>query len=48
MATDEGRGEPAPQVVVDEPSDLLPRGSVGMIAHQVGIRLYELEARPID
>jgi hypothetical protein len=48
MATDEDRGEPVPQVIVDEPSDLLPRGSVGVIAHQVGIRLYEFEARPID
>lgn len=40
--------EPAPQVVVDQPDDLLPRGSVGFIAHQAGIRLYEYEARPLS
>jgi hypothetical protein len=40
-------GEPAPQVVVERPDDLLPRGSVGFIAHQAGIRLYQYQARPL-
>lgn len=44
-AADQVAGEPAPQVVVDQPHDLLPQGSVGFIAHQAGIRLYEYQAR---
>lgn len=40
--------EPLPQVVVHEPSDLLPRGSVGVIAYQAGFRLYEYEVKPIE
>lgn len=39
--------EPAPQVVVADPEDLLPRGSVGFIAHMAAIRLYEYRVRPL-
>ena len=41
------RREPPPQVIVTEPTDLLPKGSVGIIAFQAGIRVYEFQVRPI-
>lgn len=45
---EEGVAEPDPQVVVDHPVDLLPQGSVGFIAHQAGVRLYEYQVRPVS
>lgn len=45
---DPGKREPPPQVVVEEPVDLLPRGSVGIISHQAGIRVYEFEVKPLE
>jgi hypothetical protein len=41
------RREPAPQVVVDGPPDLLPTGPPGVIAYHIGIRVYEFEVRPL-
>lgn len=40
--------EPEPQVVVDDPDDRLPRGSVGLLALQIAVRLYDFEVRPIS
>ena len=40
--------EPSPQLVVDQPFDHLPQGSVGILAYQVGVRLYEFEVIPVD
>lgn len=42
------KAEPAPQLVVDDPIDRLPRGAVGILAYQVGVRLYEFEVRPLS
>lgn len=39
--------EPPPQLVVDEAIDRLPHGSVGVLAYQVGVRLYEFEVSPL-
>ncbi len=33
--------EPPPQIVIDEPIDRLPQGSVGILAYNVGVRLYD-------
>jgi hypothetical protein len=40
--------EPAPQVVVDEPEERLENGSVGLLALQIAVRLFEFEVRPIS
>jgi hypothetical protein len=39
--------EPSP-LVVDEPVDRLPQGSVGILAYKVGVRLYEFEVVPVN
>ena len=39
--------EPPPQLVVDDPMDPLPQGAVGILAYNVGVRLYEFEVRPV-
>mgnify|MGYP001037836647 CR=1 FL=1 len=39
--------EPAPQIVVNKPIDPLPYGSVGIIAYQVGVRLYQFDVTPL-
>jgi hypothetical protein len=39
---------PPPQLVVDDPIDPLKRGAVGILAYQVGVRLYEFEVRPLS
>lgn len=39
--------EPSPQLLVDDAIDRLPRGSVGILAYQVGVRLYEFEVSPL-
>ena len=38
--------EPSPQLVIDDPMDPLPQGAVGILAYNVGVRLYEFEVRP--
>jgi hypothetical protein len=40
--------EPAAQVVADKPLDRLPQGSVGIIAFQAGIRVYQFKVKPIE
>jgi hypothetical protein len=40
--------EPPPQVVIDNPVEMLPRGSVGIIVHHAGIRVYEFKVKPIE
>lgn len=40
------RREPAPQLVVENPVDRLPRGCVGILAHRAAVRLYEFEVCP--
>lgn len=39
--------EPAPQLVVTQPTEWLPQGSVGVIAHKCAMRLYEYEVVPV-
>ncbi|MGH7414243.1 MAG: hypothetical protein ACREKJ_08585 [Candidatus Rokuibacteriota bacterium] len=39
----DGGRRPSPQVVVEAPTDRLPRGAVGLIAHRCGVRMYEFE-----
>lgn len=39
--------EPPPQLLVDGPVDRLPTGSVGILAYQVGVRIYEFEVLPM-
>jgi hypothetical protein len=41
------KAEPAPQVVVDEPTEHLTHGSVGILALHTALRLYEFQVRPI-
>ena len=40
--------EPEPQVVVDEPEERLENGSVGLLALQIAVRLFEFDVRPIN
>lgn len=42
-----GKNEPPPQLMVNEPPDILPQGSVGIIAYNCGVRLYEFDISPI-
>lgn len=42
------RAQPPPQVVAPYPPELLPRGSVGWIAHHCAVRVYELSVAPLD
>lgn len=42
-----GKDEPSPQLVVYDPPDILPQGSVGIIAYNCGVRLYEFNVSPI-
>ena len=39
--------EPAPQLAVNEPNEILKEGSVGIIAYNCGVRLYEFDVKPI-
>lgn len=39
--------EPEPQVVVDKPTEHLTHGSVGILAFQTALRLYEFQVQPI-
>jgi hypothetical protein len=41
------RPEPPPQIVVADPPDLLPRGSVGIVAHHCAVRVTELHVAPL-
>lgn len=43
----ENRRKPSPQVVVKDPLDRLPHGSVGIIAYNASIRVYEFEVSPV-
>jgi hypothetical protein len=38
-----GRSQPSPQVVVNNPTQYLERGAVGIIAHRCGVRVYDFE-----
>lgn len=40
--------EPSTELKVDEPHERLPQGAVGILAYQVGIRLYEYEVTPLS
>ena len=40
--------EPPPQLVVDDPIDPLRQGAVGILAYNVGVRVYEFEVRPLS
>jgi hypothetical protein len=40
--------EPSPQLLVDEPIERLPQGSVGILAYRVGVRLYEFDVMPLS
>jgi hypothetical protein len=40
--------EPPPQLLVDDPIDPLSQGAAGILAYQVGVRLYEFEVRPLS
>ena len=42
-----GKKEPRPQLIVPYPSDKLPQGSVGIIAHNCGVRVYEYQVTPV-
>ena len=42
-----GKKEPHPQLIVPYPNDKLPQGSVGIIAHNCGVRVYEYQVTPI-
>jgi hypothetical protein len=39
--------EPSPQLVVEQPTEWLPQGAVGFIAHKCAARLYEYEVAPV-
>lgn len=43
----EGRREPPPQLTISKPVEHLAQGSVGIIAHYCGVRLYQYEVSPI-
>jgi hypothetical protein len=43
----EGKKEPLPQLDLLQPVDRLPRGSVGIIAHNCAVRVYEFAVSPI-
>lgn len=44
---EEGKNEPPPQLVADKPVEVLPSGSVGIIAYNCGVRLYEFNVSPV-
>ncbi len=44
---EKGKIEPSPQLVVCEPLEILPQGSVGIIAYNCGVRVYEFDVSPI-
>lgn len=41
----EGRSRPDPQVVVENPPELLSRGAVGIIAHHCAVQVFEFEIK---
>ncbi len=43
----DGQPEPAPQLSVPNPVERLPQGSVGIIAHRCGVRIYEYKVSPL-
>ena len=42
-----GKVEPVPQVVLSNPPEMLKHGAVGILAHQVGVRLYSYAVSPL-
>lgn len=44
---EEGKNEPSPQLVVKKPVEILPSGSVGIIAYNCGVRVYDFEVSPV-
>ncbi|MGI9534500.1 MAG: hypothetical protein ACR2NW_06085, partial [Thermodesulfobacteriota bacterium] len=44
---EDGTVEPSPQLVVNEPIEVLPQGSVGIIAYNCGVRIYEFNVNPM-
>jgi hypothetical protein len=42
-----GKVEPDPQIQIDKPVDRLPKGSVGVIAHRCGVRVYAYQVKPL-
>ncbi len=42
-----GRPEPAPQLDVPDPPELLPGGSVGLIAAHCALRVYDYDVNPV-
>jgi hypothetical protein len=43
---EDGKAEPAQQLIVPNPEDLLPKGCVGLIACNCAMRVYEYAVRP--
>ena len=44
---EEGKNEPSPQLEVKKPVEILPSGSVGIIAYNCGVRVYDFEVSPV-
>jgi len=44
---EEGKKKPSPQLVANNPEDILPNGSVGIIAYNCGVRIYSYEVSPV-
>lgn len=44
---EEGKNEPFPQLVADKPDEILTSGSVGVIAYNCGVRIYNFEVTPV-
>ncbi len=42
-----GKKRPRPQCTASHPADLLPQGSVGVIAYHCGVRIYEYQVQPL-
>ena len=43
---EEGKKEPSPQLVAERPVEILPNGSVGIIAYNCGVRIYSFDVSP--
>ena len=44
---EEGKNEPSPQLKVQKPVEILPKGSVGIIAYNCGVRIYDFKVTPV-
>ena len=42
----DGKSEPPPQIVIQQPKHRLPCGATGIIAHNCGVRVYEYKVSP--